>query len=641
MIKRIWAGWLALLILVSALPSVAWAAEDPLTRCNLRLRKQAKSDSDTLVVIPGGTEVTVLSRSGGWVKTSYQGHTGYVSADYLMEMTRSGYYPLHPGDENPYVLALQQRLIEMGYLSGTADGKYGDSTSDAVYAFQRAARIDADGIAGGETQRTLYATDAPMGNGVAAAPDPDFGTSTSYDDPVTPPSTFVTLKKGDRGEDVRALQARLIELNYLSGRADGIYGSDTRDAVLAFQRRSNLTADGKAGKVTQTLLYSSGALKNGSSVADDTPTTPVAPSTPSTPSTPADDSYTLLKKGMTSPSVTTLQKELKSLGYLSASATGYFGSQTYAAVVAFQRMHNLKADGIAGNATQSMLYSDSAKSANAAPSTDNSSNSGSSNTDSPTVYPTLKKGMTSSEVTSMQERLRALNYMTAKATGYFGSATYDAVMAFQRNNGLLADGVAGVQTLEKLYSGNAVAAGSSGSGSSGSGSSGSGSGSSGSDSGGTSTGNGKISGPSASSVQLLHWFNQVKPSLKSNSVVQVFDPVSKYTWNIKALSLGRHFDSEPLTAQDTTYMNAAFGGVTTWTPLPVWVKLPSGTWTLATMHNTPHLSGNISNNNFDGHLCIHFLRDMDECRQNDPSYGVQHQNAIRTAWKKLTGITVE
>ncbi|MDR0897600.1 MAG: peptidoglycan-binding protein, partial [Oscillospiraceae bacterium] len=263
MMKRIWAGCLALLILVSVLPSVAWAAEDPLTRCNLRLRKQAKADSDTLVVIPGGTEITVLGRSGGWVKTSYQGHTGYVSAEYLMEMTRSGYYPLHPGDENPYVLALQNRLIELGYLTGKADGKYGDSTTDAVYAFQRAAGIDADGMAGGETQRTLYGLSAPVG--VPSAPEPDFGTSDTPSDPVAPPSTFVILKKGDRGEDVRALQARLIELNYLSGKADGIFGSDTRNAVMAFQRRSNLTEDGKAGKVTQTLLYSAGALANGSS----------------------------------------------------------------------------------------------------------------------------------------------------------------------------------------------------------------------------------------------------------------------------------------------------------------------------------------------------------------------------------------
>ncbi|MBQ8136154.1 MAG: hypothetical protein IJ174_01860, partial [Clostridia bacterium] len=68
--------------------------------------------------------------------------------------------------------------------------------------------------------------------------------------------------------------------------------------------------------------------------------------------------------------------------------------------------------------------------------------------------------------------------------------------------------------------------------------------------------------------------------------------------------------------------------------------LPDGTWTLATMHDRPHLTGSIQNNGFDGHLCVHFLRDMNEARANDPEYGVTNQNTLRTAWKALTGETV-
>ena len=88
---------------------------------------------------------------------------------------------------------------------------------------------------------------------------------------------------------------------------------------------------------------------------------------------------------------------------------------------------------------------------------------------------------------------------------------------------------------------------------------------------------------------------------------------------------------------DTKYMNAAFGGVTTWNPKFVYVQLTDGTWVFATMHNTPHLSGGISNNNFDGHLCVHFLRDMDETKKADPVTGVQYQNLLRDAWYNLTG----
>jgi len=51
----------------------------------------------------------------------------------------------------------------------------------------------------------------------------------------------------------------------------------------------------------------------------------------------------------------------------------------------------------------------------------------------------------------------------------------------------------------------------------------------------------------------------------------------------------------------------------------------------------PHMSGNISSNNFNGHLCVHFLRNMDETKKNDPNYGVTNQKNIRTYWKKWTG----
>ena len=59
------------------------------------------------------------------------------------------------------------------------------------------------------------------------------------------------------------------------------------------------------------------------------------------------------------------------------------------------------------------------------------------------------------------------------------------------------------------------------------------------------------------------------------------------------------------------------------------------------MHNRPHLTGSVANNGFDGHLCVHFLRDMAEAQQNDPDYGVQNQSVLRSAWRALTGEVVE
>jgi hypothetical protein len=87
-------------------------------------------------------------------------------------------------------------------------------------------------------------------------------------------------------------------------------------------------------------------------------------------------------------------------------------------------------------------------------------------------------------------------------------------------------------------------------------------------------------------------------------------------------------------------MYEAFGGQITWTPKPVYVKLPDGRWTLATTHDVAHLSGSIKDNDFDGHLCVHFLRTYPETRVLDPNYGVTNQNAIRSAWKSMTGVTI-
>lgn len=71
--------------------------------------------------------------------------------------------------------------------------------------------------------------------------------------------SYKLLTKGSKGADVVKLQERLIELGYLTGTADGDFGSKTRDAVKEFQRCADLTVDGKAGKQTQQALFSENA----------------------------------------------------------------------------------------------------------------------------------------------------------------------------------------------------------------------------------------------------------------------------------------------------------------------------------------------------------------------------------------------
>ena len=62
------------------------------------------------------------------------------------------------------------------------------------------------------------------------------------------------LEVGSSGSDVKKVQQRLIRYGYLSGEADGRYGEKTRDAVIWFQKKNGLTADGRVGAKTAAAL---------------------------------------------------------------------------------------------------------------------------------------------------------------------------------------------------------------------------------------------------------------------------------------------------------------------------------------------------------------------------------------------------
>lgn len=519
------------------------------------------------------------------------------------------YATLEFGSRGAEVLKLQKALLSLGYDPGGTDGKFGRGTETAVKAYQSASGLEADGKAGNLTLTRLYESGS--------------GSQSGGNQSGLSPST---LKYGDSGSRVSELQKNLKTLGYYTGSVDGRFGVGTQRGVVAFQRASGLKADGLAGSKTLALLAQKASGSSGSGGSSG--------SSGSSSGTGAAFTRTL-RRGMTGQDVTAAQTRLKALGYYTGSVDGNYGSGSILAIKAFQRANSLKADGLTGQQTWNRLMSASAVSAPGAgnsgssgSSGNNGSGSGNANNSGNTAggspgYTKLQSGAKGDAVKKLQKALQALNY-NVSADGSYGPETISAVRRFQEVNGLTVDGIAGAGTQTLLYSGNAKKNPSGGT------SSGSGSGSMGS-----------VQGPSGSSVKLLHWFNEVKPSLSNGSTLTVYDPATGLQWKLRVYSRGRHCDSEPITAEDTATMYKAFGNQNTWTPKPVYVKLPSGTWTLATQHNVPHESQSIKNNDFDGHLCVHFLRDMDECKQNDPNYGVTNQNAIRKAWKSLTGITVE
>lgn len=84
-----------------------------------------------------------------------------------------------------------------------------------------------------------------------------------------------TVKYGDSGDRVRAIQSRLSELGFYTAKVSGGYYKVTKAAVKAFQSHNGLNADGIAGRETQELLFSSDAVP-----ADATPRPSPTPEPP-------------------------------------------------------------------------------------------------------------------------------------------------------------------------------------------------------------------------------------------------------------------------------------------------------------------------------------------------------------------------
>ena len=151
-----------------------------------------------------------------------------------------------------------------------------------------------------------------------------------------PAAQAATLRKGDRGSEVKKLQNALKQLGYYSLKVDGVYGKGTVNAVKAFQKSKGLKADGIAGPKTQEKLYKSGS--------DPEPT--------KKPKQPSSDR---LKLGDSGDAVKQLQEKLWYLGYYTGSRSGNFNSATRTAVMNFQQAKGLSRDGIAGQKTLTMV----------------------------------------------------------------------------------------------------------------------------------------------------------------------------------------------------------------------------------------------------------------------------------------------
>ena len=224
-------------------------------------------------------------------------------------------YTVTKGDDGNDVHEIQDRLVELGYIDKIT-GHFGDETVAAVKKFQEKNGLSSDGSVGEDTMEMLYSEDAK--------------------------ANFMSY--GEKSKLVEKYQKRLKKLGYMTTEADGTYGQDTVNAVKRFQTMNALIADGFLGPTTRELL------DNGTGKAN------------------------ALILGVSGSDVLRIQNRLVELKYMK-SATGYFGSDTEAAIKKFQNRNGLTADGKVGTYTMNVLFSDSAKKNNGGYATGNSGGS--------------------------------------------------------------------------------------------------------------------------------------------------------------------------------------------------------------------------------------------------------------------------
>ena len=373
----------------------------------------------------------------------------------------------------------------------------------------------------------------------------------------------------------------------------------------------------------QKLLFSDAAPVYGTKLATPEPSTePEATPEPSAEPTAAPEVvYTELKYGMSnSDAVRALQQKLKDLGYMSVTPTGNYYSLTANAVVAFQKYAYISGNGnTASVEMQKLLFADNLAElveARRLEQTGVISDYADARTDI-----TLKTGSKGEQVKLLTTRLIELGYLTGQPTESFTSAVADAVKWFQNSNGLASDGIAGFATLSKIYSSQVLSA----------------------DESMASNPNttpsetsGSVSKPSISSVVNVDFFSTAGKKyfdrssgiFRDGAIATVTDVASGISYQVKRKGGYNHADVEPLTAFDTWQMYRVYGQSWAWTRRSAIVTLSDGTSLAASINGMPHGNSNITDNNMDGHTCIHFLNSR---THGTDKVDAAHQAAISSA----------
>ena len=241
-----------------------------------------KISGNTFYTNEGNTSQKTYDRNGGMVANkSYSINDpnikGFCIIDYEEEKAptpapaKRNY--LMKGDKGAEVKTMQENLIYVGFSCGKAgcDGDFGKATEDAVKAFQKSNGLTVDGKYGVKSKEKLETLVAKKKKESEKPATPAY-TKTQFIkdvqkaigvtvDGIVGKKTLAAVKnlivsksKNNKHAVVKPLQKYLNAQGFACGTADGIFGTKSHNAVVAFQKKYKLSADGIVGKNTWNKL---------------------------------------------------------------------------------------------------------------------------------------------------------------------------------------------------------------------------------------------------------------------------------------------------------------------------------------------------------------------------------------------------
>ena len=292
------------------------------------------------------------------------------------------------------------------------------------------------------------------------------------------------------------------------------------------------------------------------------------------------------QKGSSGDSVEKLQQALKIKGYYKGTVDGKYGDDTVNAVKAYQKAVGVSQTGKADYATIMKLFG---KVLTTTVAQDPKMN-GITKISEITVPATSKPGDSGKNVLALQQALKIKGYFKAPIDSKYGDKTKEAVLAFQKAKGLYQDGIAGYNTIKALFGKNAA-------------------------------------NYSTYRTEKLDWFKGGAQLFHGQCAMTIKDVNTGRTFRVQRRFGTNHLDVEPLTANDTAVLKSVFGGSFSWSRRAILV-LFNGHVYAASMNGMPHGTYGITDNNFNGHFCIHFTNSRTHDTDKVDS---AHQNCVQHA----------